>query len=541
MKQTLNTSLTGLGIGPRIVLIFTLAFSVMGGFGLVLMRTSLLPTFERMESDVALESAWRVVHGFEQQMSPIAELSNDWAVWDEMYLHVQQPDPAFERSNYGSDVMESAKYHSVLLLDRNHQVAGFGSRPLTAGALPQEQDLALPLIERLNQSPMSPGRTECGLMTVANALSTVCWAGVLKSNGQGPVMGTVAIASELDTDTLDVMARSAGAAFTLEPLGVQHTPAPSGLAWKLPSFQHLSNTELVVQVSENSLVMHHLLHDINEKPIAWVSVKLDRELMLQGRKVIRDVLIQLAVVALVTGLVLLVTVQWWLVRPITRLRRSVTLIGETKGWHMQLVVDRPDEIGALAKGINGLLEALRTHVDALTKLSSTDALTGIANRRQFDARLADELARLGRRTGPLSLLLIDVDHFKLYNDRYGHPQGDEVLRQLGVLLRASCRKQDLPARVGGEEFALILPDTDEAGATAMADKIMGALAVLAVEHDHSTTDRMVTVSIGVTTWHAAQDGGADALYAQADKALYAAKQLGRNRVCTFGTPSAPSI
>ncbi len=310
--------------------------------------------------------------------------------------------------------------------------------------------------------------------------------------------------------------------------------------WQVASLEYLSNTELLVQYSENTIVMRYLLHDINEKPLAWVRIHLDRELMLHGRGVIEDVLLQLAAVALVTGLVLLVTVQWWLVRPVARLRRAVARISDSKRWEEQLVVDRPDEIGALTRGINVLLSVLRKQVDALEETSSTDALTGIANRRQFDVRLDDELARLGRRTVPLSLLLMDVDHFKRFNDRYGHPQGDNVLRQFGALLRASCRHQDLPARVGGEEFALILPDTDGAGATAMADKVMQALAVLALEHETSPTAPVVTVSIGIATWPAPQDGGAASLYAQADKALYAAKQLGRNRVRSYGSAEAPT-
>jgi diguanylate cyclase (GGDEF)-like protein len=355
------------------------------------------------------------------------------------------------------------------------------------------------------------------------------------------MMGTVVMARELDADSLKVIARYAGATFTLEQLGVNHTPAPAGLAWELPALRYLLNTQLPAQFSASAIAMQYLLHDVNEKPLAWVRIHMGRELMTHGRNVIQDVLLQLASVAFATGLVLLLTVHWWLVRPVSRLRRAVAKISDTKRWDKELVVDRPDEIGELTQGINSLLSVLRKQVDALEEISSTDALTSIANRRRFDLRLDDELARLGRRTGSLSLLLVDVDHFKRYNDRYGHPQGDEVLRQFGALLSSSCRQQDLPARVGGEEFALILPDTDEAGALAMAYKIMESLATLALEHDASPTASVVTVSMGAATWPVAQDGGAETFYAQADKALYAAKHLGRNRVCAYGSPYVPSL
>ncbi|MFY8042100.1 MAG: CHASE4 domain-containing protein, partial [Rhodoferax sp.] len=277
MKHPLRTLLAGLGIGPRIVLIFALVFSGMGGLGLVLMRNSLLPAFERMESDVARESAWRVVSGFEQQMSSLADMNRDWAIWDELYFHLQRPDPVFERSNIGPEAMQSVKYHAVLFLDQKNRVAGFGSRAFSGGTQAQVNDLAVPLVERLTRSPLPPQRTECGLVRVAHALNVVCWTGILKSNGEGPMMGTVVMARELDADSLKVIARYAGATFTLEQLGVNPMPAPAGLAWELPALQYLSNTHLPAKFSANAIAMQYLLHDVNEKPLAWVRIHMGRE------------------------------------------------------------------------------------------------------------------------------------------------------------------------------------------------------------------------------------------------------------------------
>jgi diguanylate cyclase (GGDEF)-like protein len=116
-----------------------------------------------------------------------------------------------------------------------------------------------------------------------------------------------------------------------------------------------------------------------------------------------------------------------------------------------------------------------------------------------------------------------------------------VLRNLGLLLRTVGRTQDMPARVGGEEFALLLPDTDTAGAQAMADKVMQALAQLELPHAASPTAHRVSVSVGVVTWAQSGSGGAVALLAQADKALYAAKHGGRMRACVYGTPEVPRL
>ena len=534
--------LAGLGIAPRIVVVFALVFGGMGSLGLLLMKNSLLPTFDHMELNFAQDSAKRVVSGFDEQMSAVSAMNHDWAFWDQLYVYMQRPDKVFARSNIGTEAMQSSNLHAILLLDLKGQVSGFGARAFSNGSLARSGDLAAPLLRRWVRQPVQPRRTECGLARLQLALCVVCWTAIVQSNGQGPTVGTVVMARELDAGMLDVMAQYAGAAFTLEDATAQADgPGTTVVAWKLSDFQHLQHGDLHVQVAPAAITLQYQLLDLEAEPLSWVRIRMDRKLMEQGQRVIQDVLIQLAVVALATGLVLLITVHWWLVRPIARLRNDVAALSATRRWDETLSYGRPDEIGALTQGINGLLAVLRQQVDALETLSSTDALTGIANRRQFDERLAHELVRLGRLTKPLSLLLLDVDHFKPYNDHYGHPEGDGVLRHLGALLRASCRQQDLPARVGGEEFALLLPDTDSSGATAMADKVMKALAALALVHDRSPTAPVVTVSIGIATWPSVQEGGPAELFAQADKALYAAKHGGRHRACVYGTPDVPRL
>lgn len=534
--------LAGLGIGPRIVVVFALVFGFMGSVGLLVMKNSLLPTFDSLERSFALDSAKRVVSGFDEQMSTVSALNHDWAYWDGLYAHMQRPDKDFERSNIGVEAMQTSNLHAIVLLDQQGQVRGFGARAFDSGTVTQAADLVAPLLRRWEQQPRLLVRTECGLERLQGTLCVVCWSAILRSNGMGPPVGTVVMVRALDARILETVAQYAGTAFTIEDLKAPPDAFEIAMAaWKPSDFQNLSHGDLRAHFGADAITLRYQLQDLEAKPLSWLHIRMDRKLMAQGQRVIKDVLVQLAVVALATGLVLLVTVHWWLVRPIARLRSDVAELSATRRWDETLAYDRPDEIGALTQGINGLLAVLRQQVEVLETLSSTDALTGIANRRQFDERLAHELVRLGRRTLPLSLLILDVDHFKLYNDRYGHPEGDMVLRKLGALLRASCRQQDLPARVGGEEFALLLPDTGDAGAAAMADKVMKALAALAIRHDSSPTAPQVTVSIGIATWSTVLAGGPAELFAQADKALYAAKHGGRMRACVYGTPAVPRL
>jgi diguanylate cyclase (GGDEF)-like protein len=164
------------------------------------------------------------------------------------------------------------------------------------------------------------------------------------------------------------------------------------------------------------------------------------------------------------------------------------------------------------------------------RLAHSDALTRLANRRLFDIVLARELAA-SRRTGrPLSLLLIDVDHFKHYNDRYGHQAGDEMLCQVAqAVARHIGRPRDLAARYGGDELAAILPETSARNAHALADAIVHDVASMAIPHAESRVAGYVTVSVGVAAGDPKRPADDTALLNRADAALYRAKELGRNR------------
>ena len=174
----------------------------------------------------------------------------------------------------------------------------------------------------------------------------------------------------------------------------------------------------------------------------------------------------------------------------------------------------------------------------LEELSLTDPLTGIANRRQFDRRLAEEWKRCQRFGVPLAEVLFDVDHFKLYNDTFGHQAGDECLRQVAAVLAERLRRAgDVVARYGGEEFVALLPYTSLADAAVVAEEVLARVQALAIPHTASTTGPVVTLSAGVAAVVPGL-GPADELTAAADAALYEAKRGGRNRaVASADTPA----
>ena len=167
----------------------------------------------------------------------------------------------------------------------------------------------------------------------------------------------------------------------------------------------------------------------------------------------------------------------------------------------------------------------------LQRLMNSDGLTGLSNRRHFDEYLELEWRRAMRDQAQLSLLMIDVDFFKTYNDSFGHVEGDEALRKVAAAIReASSRPSDLPARYGGEEFALVLPNTSPGGARLVAEKLRMAVEALKIPHIAPAEGASLTISIGLSTMTPVQVTDCRQLIMAADKGLYTAKNNGRNQV-----------
>lgn len=197
-----------------------------------------------------------------------------------------------------------------------------------------------------------------------------------------------------------------------------------------------------------------------------------------------------------------------------------------KGHLEERVAERTRELAQINQSLTDLNQRLES-------LSNSDGLLGIANRRYFDARLDEEWRRAIRDQYPISLLMIDVDYFKLYNDHYGHPAGDSCLQRVTQAISSALhRPGDLLARYGGEELVVILPHTDTEGAMPMAQSVQRKLAEQPIPFADSPCADRVTVSIGIATMEPEGHSSPGLLIAAADRALYSAKVSGRNRICT---------
>jgi len=266
-----------------------------------------------------------------------------------------------------------------------------------------------------------------------------------------------------------------------------------------------------------------------------------------GTRSVRNKILGIGLLCFLVSLLLSYLISRSISLPLDRL---ISVMRETEAGNSQTRVEQVgiDEIAVLSRKFNQMAskvhqnkEQLEDQVAVRTRelervnrqleaLSATDGLTGVANRRRFDEALANELRRSARSAKPLALLMLDVDYFKKYNDRYGHQAGDECLRVIARVLQGSSRRAtDLVARYGGEEFVIIVAESEAGSAIQLGENICDAIFSLKIPHADSPFG-YVTASIGVAAVQPDDNTVPDRVVRIADQALYHAKYQGRNRV-----------
>jgi diguanylate cyclase (GGDEF)-like protein len=210
----------------------------------------------------------------------------------------------------------------------------------------------------------------------------------------------------------------------------------------------------------------------------------------------------------------------------------------TAGWYasrVSILLAASAVLWVLLSQTATIYAQLAVTAERLRNESLTDVLTGLANRRSFDQRFAEMLRDCARETRPLALLMIDVDHFKVYNDAFGHQRGDDALRAIGgLLLNNASRARDLVARIGGEEIAVIMPGVDLLGALVVAERMRLAVQTAGMAQGPRAKHPVVTISVGVTATTEPAGTTVDELVRNADRALYRAKDMGLNRIIQLG-------
>jgi diguanylate cyclase (GGDEF)-like protein len=230
----------------------------------------------------------------------------------------------------------------------------------------------------------------------------------------------------------------------------------------------------------------------------------------------------LLLAATVAGTTICLLSLWWMIRPLSQLAQAIKIY-RANGTPVRMQIDRKDEIGLLASTVTAMVAETETLMNKLRHQAMTDLQTGLGNRRWLNERAAEELARAERQGEPLSIIVLDLDRFKGINDGHGHETGDRVLVATGEIVRTCLRSYDLAARIGGEEFCILLPRTSLDDAEAISERLRTALAATTVP---PLRQGRMTASFGICA--AGPGDRLPDMLLRADFALYEAKRDGRN-------------
>ncbi|WP_404303155.1 diguanylate cyclase [Alicycliphilus denitrificans] len=306
------------------------------------------------------------------------------------------------------------------------------------------------------------------------------------------------------------------------------TTEPAALAWRAQIDQRPGRPGELHEAMERSY--HYVIYpiDFDGKRIGTLALLADNDAMYA--KMRQFFVLQGVASALILASLLLLSWRLQLIftRPILQLLALMRRIGRSKDYTPVLATQRTDEFGELYRGFNAMLQEIRLRDEQLSRLATTDTLTGLANRGHALATLQAMATRAQRKREPMGVILLDVDHFKRINDSWGHAAGDLVLQDMARILQANIRSYDLAARFGGEEFLVLCDGADLAITTDMAERIRASVA----SHSFRLAGGQVlhvTVSLGLHVGSTAPET-ALALIEAADQALYRAKQAGRDRV-----------
>lgn len=535
-----------MSIRTKVFLIIFVLFAALGIADFIVQRFVIYPSFLELEHREVGENLQRIFHAIDRETYHVERLCRDWATWNDSHDFMATGYEGFIESNLSDDSLDNISLNLLAFCDTKGNIVWSRVRDLEERTTLQLGFMAEGRIDlkhttlAVHSSPEG-GRGKRGIFNTEAGPMLFATREILRSDGSGPTNGFLVMGRFLNETMLETLKEQTRLSFEIvDPFDT------SKLLCRTAGMKPMTigGLNYYTKTEDGNMVSCAGFQDEAGETLFGVQYLFPRETTRKGIDSIRYAVF-LVIGSGVTVLVILnLMMQAVVLRPLKRLTDHAAKLQEEGDYSLRLGLERKDEIGVLAKSLDSLVQTISDRTvelqranEQLTQLSLNDALTGIANRRMFDAYLKQEWRRAMREQTPLSIMLADVDHFKNYNDTYGHQQGDMCLIGVAAVMQLHMqRPADLLARYGGEEFAVILPGTDADGAEHMAGVLGQAVRDLRIDHCESDAASCVTLSIGVVTTIPSPeegDGGMDMLLEQADQALYQAKKAGRNRVLVW--------
>lgn len=455
----------------------------------------------------------------------------DWAHWDDTYQFVQGDYPRYKEVNFSQEMFETMRYQMMAFFTLSgdvHFLAGINpsnGRYATCNA-PLEGCAWMEPWVRSMQTAITNQQARAKAIYAHQQPGLVSANPVLRTDESGPQTGWLFKLRLMDSAWLSFMEEYTGLPISLSLISGPDTTADSD-----EPRDHFSFTGNLAYAERDFTT-----YDAPAAPVLRAEIELNRTSYLTSLTTFRYVLLWTACLMIaVIGLVLLL-LEKIVLKPL-RLLTHFTQQADMSEADVQGLTARKDEIGALSRTFQQQFTRQQELNAELLNISTHDALTGLPNRRLFDQRLEKVFAEAVAGSRMLAVVMLDIDHFKLYNDHFGHQDGDACLQKVAdAFASVSDRLEFLIARTGGEEFSAILPDIQPDAARQIGEQLKQAVDSLKLPHPESPVESFVTISIGIAMLGDSRSQTPSGVMSCADEALYLAKAAGRHQVVMYQSP-----
>jgi len=495
--------------------------------------------FEKREAATDLH---RGLQAIGREIFHLKNLCRDWSSWNDAYNFMATRNKQFIRENLNYESFVSGNFNLICIINTDLKII------YSDGYNLKTKSKMLPDFFKKNESIKNSGlvnfsdsvsteeQYRSGLILTEYGIMNISVMPILTSERQGPLRGFMIMGRILDEPTVNKLSEQIAVKFNL--INVHDKSSIPEYAQIFDELL-LTKEKFIMKYRKADIMLYSLYSDIYKKPAFLFHVDHPRNFRSEIIWIVRTRLLLVLIGFIVLIVTIAIVLEYSVIIPVNILKKQVQSIVMDE-YSPDRILKTSDELGMLSRTIDDMAGTINRKTSELEDvnrvlelLTITDPLTSAYNRRIFDDTIRLEWERSARAGENLSLIMCDIDHFKKYNDMYGHQAGDEILIKVADALRKTMRRiTDRVYRYGGEEFVIMLNNTGYGGCLHVAEILLQSVRSLKVKHEFSDAADNVTISIGCVSLTPEKGKKFSYLVSLADKALYDAKHKGRNRICS---------